>query len=75
MSNFIHIEIGELGTSVTGKTPSSNFPEDFGNDYMFITPSDSFDNKIIDQTYRYLSDEGLTKLKNKALPPYSVHKQ
>lgn len=72
MSNFINIEIRELDTTVTGKTPSSNFPEDFGNDYMFITPSDSFDNKIIDQTYRYLSDEGLTKLKNKALPPYSV---
>lgn len=72
MNNFINIKIGEIGTTVTGKTPSSNFPEDFGNDYMFITPSDSFDNKIIHQTFRYLSNEGLLKLKNKALPPYSV---
>lgn len=72
MSNFINIEIGELGTTITGKTPSSDFPEDFGNEYMFITPSDSFDNKTIYETNRYLSMEGLQKLKNKVLTPKSV---
>jgi type I restriction enzyme S subunit len=72
MSNFINIEIGELGTTITGKTPSSDFPGDFGYEYMFITPSDSFDNKTIYETNRYLSMEGLQKLKNKVLTPKSV---
>jgi type I restriction enzyme S subunit len=72
MSDFIEIQISEFGNTITGKTPSSNFPEDFGKDYMFITPSDSFDNKTIYQTSRYLSEEGLKKLKNKILPPKSV---
>lgn len=72
MNNFINIKIGQLGTTITGKTPSSDFSEDFGNEYMFITPSDSFDNKTIYETNRYLSEEGLKKLKNKVLTPKSV---
>jgi type I restriction enzyme, S subunit len=72
MNKLIAIEIGNLGTTITGKTPSSNNPEDFGSEYMFITPSDSFDNKMIFKTNRYLSDVGINKLKNKVLPPKSV---
>jgi type I restriction enzyme, S subunit len=72
MISIISIDIGELGTTITGKTPSSNFPEDFGNQFMFITPSDSFDDKTIYRTNRYLSDQGLMKLKNKILPPKSI---
>jgi len=72
MSNFINIPIGEIGTTITGKTPSSSCPEDFGKEYMFITPSDNFDDKTIYLTNRYLSSEGLIKLKNKKLPPKSV---
>ncbi|HUH73880.1 MAG TPA: restriction endonuclease subunit S [Chitinophagales bacterium] len=72
MSEFINIEIGDLGLTITGKTPSSKFPQDFGKKYMFITPSDDFDNKTIFQTNRYLSEIGLKKLKNKILPSKSV---
>jgi type I restriction enzyme S subunit len=72
MNKLIAIEIGNLGTTITGKTPSSNNPEDFGSEYMFITPSDSFDDKMIFKTNRYLSDVGINKLKNKVLPPKSV---
>ena len=72
MSDFSEIHIAELGFTITGKTPSSKNPEDFGVDYMFITPSDSFDNKTIYYTNRYLSREGLNKLKGKKLPAKSV---
>ena len=47
MSELINVNISELGNTVTGKTPSSNCPEDFGNEYMFITPSDNFDVKTM----------------------------
>ncbi|MCL7763169.1 restriction endonuclease subunit S [Polaribacter sp. Z014] len=69
---MIDIEIGQIGQTITGKTPSSKFPEDFGEEYMFITPSDNFDDKTIYRTNRYLSENGLNKLKNKILPPKSV---
>ena len=72
MSNLLSVEIGDIGITITGKTPSSNNPEDFGNGYMFITPSDSFDEKMIYKTNRYLSEIGIEKLKNKILPPKSV---
>ena len=47
MSNFVEVSIGEIGKTITGKTPSSNDPEDFGDQYMFVTPSDNLDDKIL----------------------------
>lgn len=72
MSKMSKIKIGSLGNTVTGKTPSSNFPNDFGTEYMFVTPSDSFDQKYIVSTERYLSNEGASKLSKKLLPPNSI---
>ncbi|MGD9732644.1 MAG: restriction endonuclease subunit S [Desulfamplus sp.] len=72
MSNILKINIADIGETITGKTPSSNFPEDFGNKYMFVTPTDDFNNKVISNTERYLSEFGISKLKNKALEPFSV---
>jgi type I restriction enzyme S subunit len=72
MSNISRVKISELGKTITGKTPSSNNPEDFGSDYMFVTPSDSFDKKMMNLTERYLSEEGVQKLSSKLLPPNSI---
>jgi len=72
MNSFIDVEIRELGETITGKTPSSNNPEDFGSDYMFVTPSDELDKKVLDKTERYISKIGYEKLKGKILPPKSV---
>lgn len=66
------VSIGDIGETITGKTPSSKFPKDFGNEYMFVTPSDSFDNKYISKTERYLSEDGLSKLSSKILPINSI---
>ncbi|MEM5871999.1 MAG: restriction endonuclease subunit S, partial [Candidatus Aenigmatarchaeota archaeon] len=73
MSNDkIKIKISDIGKTITGKTPSSKNPEEFGNEYMFVTPSDSFEDKYIETTERYLSKIGKNKLKNKLLPPRSI---
>ncbi|HCV82493.1 MAG: hypothetical protein CMP12_01610 [Zunongwangia sp.] len=67
------ITFSDFGEVVTGKTPSSNCPEDFGEEISFVTPGD-FKNfkKFTLGTERYLSNEGAKKLKNKILPKGSV---
>ena len=72
MSKLKAIKLLEFGEVITGKTPSSKYPEDFGTETPFITPSDSFNQKHISSTNRYLSSEGVSKLKNKVLPANSV---
>jgi type I restriction enzyme S subunit len=72
MNEISKVKIADIGITVTGKTPSSNNPEDFGSEFMFVTPSDSFDSKMMISTERYLSSDGVSKLKNKLLPPKSI---
>lgn len=72
MNDLTNIRISQLGNTITGKTPSSESPCDFGDKYMFVTPSDNFDCKTIFKTARYLSNDGVKKLKNKLLPPNSI---
>ncbi len=66
-------DIKSMGNVVTGKTPSSDCPEDFGDKMPFITPGD-FNNyhKFALGATRNLSQAGYFKLKNKILPPGSV---
>lgn len=59
--------IGDFGEVVTGKTPSSNNPEDFGVEVQFVTPGDFKGNRFVCTTERYLSKEGTNKLKNKII--------
>jgi type I restriction enzyme, S subunit len=72
MNEIWRVKIADIGQTITGKTPSSNAPEDFGYEYMFVTPSDPFDKKMMNSTERYLSKEGVDKLSNKVLPPKSI---
>ncbi|MBR9785490.1 MAG: restriction endonuclease subunit S [Gammaproteobacteria bacterium] len=72
MSNLRKVDFSEFGEIITGKTPSSANPEDFGDETPFVTPSDSFEQKYIDSTQRNLSPEGVKKLKGKLLPANSV---
>jgi type I restriction enzyme, S subunit len=72
MCEMVNVPISKIGETITGKTPSSNCPEDFGRDYMFVTPTDNFDEKIISKTERYLSEAGKIKLEKKVLPPFNI---
>jgi type I restriction enzyme S subunit len=60
--------IKNYGNVVTGKTPSSESPEDFGNEMPFVTPGDFKNyNKFALGAERNLSKTGYSKLKNKIL--------
>ena len=65
--------ISDFGDVITGKTPSSNAPEDFGMDMPFITPGDfQYYNKFAIGSERGLSVIGYRRLSNKILPEGSV---
>jgi type I restriction enzyme S subunit len=73
LSEWRKVKLGDLGIVITGKTPSSRFPDEFGNTMPFITPTDYKNyNKWIETSERYLSEKGIKKLKNKIIPPNSV---
>lgn len=60
--------IGNFGEVITGKTPSSENPEDFGGEMPFITPGDFTDyKKFAIGAERMLSDTGVNRLKTKIL--------
>lgn len=65
--------IGEFGMVVTGKTPSSNCPDDFGSAIDFITPSEfSGEYLFCTKAKRGLSLNGITKLQGKLIPKGSI---
>lgn len=73
MSEWEEKKIEELGEVVTGKTPSSKNPGEFGHDMPFVTPTDyKYYNKWAEYSDRKLSASGIEGLKNKILPPKSV---
>jgi type I restriction enzyme S subunit len=59
---WVESTLGEVGRVVTGKTPSKNNPDDWGDKYDFITPSEiGGNNKYIYNTPRKLSDIGFER--------------
>ena len=66
-------KIKSFGDVITGKTPSSKAPEDFGVDMLFVTPGDFKNyNKFVTGAERKLSQIGHKKLNNKILKLDSV---
>ncbi len=65
--------LGDFGDVITGKTPSSDNPEDYGAEIPFVTPGD-FHNykKFAIGADRMLSECGKHRLKGKILPVGSV---
>lgn len=72
MSELKEVSLSELGKTITGKTPSSQYPEDFGDEVPFITPSDSFEKKYISKSERFLSRSGSERLKDKIISSDSI---
>ena len=66
------LKIGNIGRIVTGKTPPTQYAENFGNKYPFITPRDMSGQKRINQTERYLSEKGKNEVKNCLLPVNAI---
>jgi type I restriction enzyme S subunit len=73
MSKWKECKIGELGRVITGTTPASKYPEQFGNEMPFVTPSDYKNyNKWIAFAERSLSEKGIEKLRSRILPANSI---
>lgn len=65
--------LSSFGKVITGKTPSSDNPEDFGDKITFVTPGDfNKYRKFAIGSGRMLSDSGRERLKGKILPKGSV---
>lgn len=73
MSEWKEYKLGELGTVITGKTPSAHNPEDWGDNMLFITPSDYRNyRKYATNSERKLSKVGMDRLEKKILPANSI---
>ena len=72
-NGWVETNLGKLGRVITGKTPSKNNPNDWGNNFDFITPSE-IDNssKYIFNTPRKLSQQGFDRFSRMILPTNSV---
>jgi type I restriction enzyme, S subunit len=66
------IRIGDLGEVFTGRTPPTEHPAYFGDDYPFITPGDMHQGKYARATQRSVSHEGAELLKRIQVPANSV---
>ncbi len=69
---WAEMRIGDLGDVFTGRTPPSERPAYFGNDFPFITPGDMRQGKYARSTERSLSSEGAELLRRIRLPENSV---
>lgn len=66
------LELSKSGNIMTGKTPSKNNPEHFGDEYKFITPKDINGDMFIAKSERGLSNEGYEKMKKNMHCKYSI---
>ena len=66
------VRVGDLGRIVTGKTPKTSIPENYGGKIPFLTPSDNMLTKYVTATKKALTSKGLMEVKNCLLPQNSV---
>jgi type I restriction enzyme S subunit len=70
---WVETTLGQVGKVITGKTPSKNNPEDWGDLVDFITPTEiKSENKYIFNCPRKLSKIGLERFSKMILPEKSV---
>ena len=73
MTEWKEYKLGEIGTVITGRTPSARNPEDWGDNMLFITPSDYRNyRKYATNSERKLSKVGIKRLEKKILPANSI---
>ena len=70
--NWPELRIRDIGVVITGRTPSTERPSYFGQDFPFITPGDMHQGKYAREMQRLLSHEGAELLRRIKLPPNSV---
>lgn len=63
------VRVDELGTVLTGKTPSTKDADNYGGDIQFVKTPDMHGNAFVLQTETQLSEKGAKSQANKFLPP------
>lgn len=66
------VPLSQIGKIVTGKTPKTSHEDFFGGEIPFVTPSDMDTRRIISQTARTLSEDGVASVKNSVVPAGAV---
>lgn len=66
------MKIKDLGTVVTGKTPSTKQKEYWNGKIHFVTPADLQRGKHVFKTDRYITDAGKNAVKGSILPSNSI---
>lgn len=69
---LVDTPIKEMGDVITGKTPETAVPENYGTDYMFITPKELHDGYILKRSEKGLSQQGFCSIKNNTISGVSV---
>jgi len=70
--NWRRVKLGNIGKIITGKTPSTKEPKNFGGRFPFITIPDLKDQRFISKTERTISEKGVQSMKTLKLPANSV---
>ncbi len=68
-ASWTTVSLKDVGTAITGNTPPTSNPANYGHDVPFIKPPD-LENRAIDSPQSYLSHEGAAI--SRTLPPLSV---
>ena len=72
MDEWKKCKISNWGKIVTGKTPRTSIPENYGGNIPFLTPSDNLTGKFASKTLKKITERGLAEVKNCLLPPQSI---
>lgn len=72
MVDFTKVRIGEIGSVVTGRTPKTSVPENYGSDFMFIGPSDLHKHFIVTNAEKMITEKGLASIKSATIDGLSI---
>lgn len=72
MNEWQTVKLGEVGKIVTGKTPKTAIADNYGNNILFLTPSDDMTVKKCHITNKKLSEKGALEVENCVLPKNTV---
>lgn len=71
-NRFEIVKIKDIGTVLTGNTPKTSIASNFGNDYMFIGPTDLHQHFFIKKSEKMISEKGLQSIKSSTLEGTSI---
>lgn len=72
MEEWKRIHIADIGRIITGKTPKTSIPENYGGNIPFLTPSDDLSGKYAPSPAKHLTKLGLDEVKNCLLPKGAI---